>query len=158
MQYYVSFFLFSFSLEMSNTMYVVGLELGSRIQLLVNVQDVKLLTILMWCNMPYFLKQLKILIFFFNEEENYSCSHIGMQKYNLRFLGFLSCNLCRVLVICLSFKKKKKKFLQYEFFGFYIFLFCWQFSFVQTVQCLHVVNNCYNPTSLQHTSSPNHVE
>ena len=56
MQYYVSFFLFSFSLEMSNTMYVVGLELGSRIQLLVNVQDVKLLTILMWCNMPYFLK------------------------------------------------------------------------------------------------------
>ena len=107
MQYYVSFFLFSFSLEMSNTMYVVGLELGSRIQLLVNVQDVKLLTILMWCNMPYFLKWLKILIFFFNEEENYSCSHIGMQKYNLRFLGFLSCNLCRVLVICLSFKKKK---------------------------------------------------
>ena len=107
MQYYVSFFLFSFSLEMSNPMYVVGLELGSRIQLLVNVQDVKLLTILMWCNMPYFLKWLKILIFFFNEEENYSCSHIGMQKYNLRFLGFLSCNLCRVLVICLSFKKKK---------------------------------------------------
>ena len=103
---------------MSNPMYVVGLKLGSRIQLLVNVQDVELLTILMWCDMPYFLKLLKILIFFFNEEENYSCSHIEMQKYNLRFLGFLSCNLYRVLVICLSFKKKKKKkFLEYGFVG-----------------------------------------
>ena len=97
-------------------------------------------------------KNIMIVVYIYECRKKYKIPWFPILQIEQPFLSFSDLFLFCYLFCCFSLTVLIVGSLVFLFY--FLWIYCWQFSFEQTVQCLHVVSNCFNLTSLQHTLNP----